>query len=175
MSASLRRADGTGAGATGILPMGHALNMAQNTVIVACSDGRIRQIEGSKERQSLATDPSNGTSVAAAVAGVTSDAVAQLCVTSAPHCFLYAGTVGGNVMAYEMPLGGLNQGTARNALGSVAPAYVVRAHSAAVTRMCVSFDDNYLFTVAEDGCLCIFEVTCCCIVSVLLQLDQLIL
>jgi hypothetical protein len=32
------------------------------------------------------------------------------------------------------------------------------AHSTAITRMKMSFDENYLFTVGQDGSICVFEI-----------------
>jgi len=34
-----------------------------------------------------------------------------------------------------------------------------QAHSAAVSRICLTYDDQYLFTAGNDGCLVIWEVT----------------
>jgi hypothetical protein len=34
----------------------------------------------------------------------------------------------------------------------------VQAHAAPVERMRITFDEQFLFTVGEDGALCIFEV-----------------
>lgn len=33
-----------------------------------------------------------------------------------------------------------------------------QAHSSAIARMRISYDDNYLFTVGLDGCICVFEI-----------------
>lgn len=61
--------------------------------------------------------------------------------------FLFAGTETGMVRVIPLPLEGKE---AKN--------YDYLAHSAPITRVRVSFDDNYLFTVGEDGCLCIFQM-----------------
>lgn len=61
---------------------------------------------------------------------------------------LFVGTVNGRIRSMKFPFGsdaGLFQEH--------------QAHSSAITKLHVSFDDQYLFSVSEDGCLYIFRLT----------------
>eukprot|EP00002_Diphylleia_rotans_P000166 TRINITY_DN1008_c0_g1_i4.p1 TRINITY_DN1008_c0_g1~~TRINITY_DN1008_c0_g1_i4.p1 ORF type:complete len:1179 (-),score=303.89 TRINITY_DN1008_c0_g1_i4:414-3950(-) len=57
---------------------------------------------------------------------------------------LFAGTESGSIRSYKFPLTGEFQEH--------------QCHSESVSRMRISFDDSFLFTVGEDGCLFIFDI-----------------
>ncbi len=60
------------------------------------------------------------------------------------HSYLFAGTDAGVIRALSLPLSD--------------ECVDIQAHSAPVTRVALSHDLTHLFTVGEDGCLCIFEI-----------------
>ena len=61
--------------------------------------------------------------------------------------WVFAGTEAGAVKQFRLPLGSAQ---------TTPDAYV---HSAPVTRMRLAFDDAYLFSAGEDGCVAVYEVS----------------
>jgi len=57
---------------------------------------------------------------------------------------LFTGAENGTVQSWKFPLMGEYQ--------------EYQCHSRAVTRMCITYDDQHLFTVSDDGCLLIIDV-----------------
>jgi len=57
---------------------------------------------------------------------------------------LFAGTKDGKVYSFSLPIGGEK--------------IQMNCHTAPITSMAISFDDSLLFTVGEDGVLCVFSI-----------------
>lgn len=68
----------------------------------------------------------------------------QLVVSHPPQRMLFAGTSNGVVRSFKFPLTGDGKD--------------YQCHSKEITRMRITQDDGYLFTVSEDGCLAIFAI-----------------
>jgi WD40 repeat protein len=103
------------------------------------SDRKVRSIESSD----ASADMSAGTAI-----------VTQLCLPQ-PHPpnkdrLLFGGTETGVVKCWQLPL-------------LEGKCYDHQTHTGAITRMRVSPDDNFLFTVGEDGCLSVFSIEHVCV------------
>jgi chromosome segregation ATPase len=128
-----------------------AVVAADSVVYLAATDRTVRQIEDSKERARVDVG----------------DVVSQLAVTQRQGTrVLYCGLENGAIRVFPIPLattGALAAAAAAAAAAasaSSAPASVAsfECHASAVSRLRVSFDGAYLFSVSEDGCLAVFEI-----------------
>jgi WD40 repeat protein len=68
----------------------------------------------------------------------------QLCVSHPPQRMLFAGTANGVIRSFAFPLTGVVKD--------------YQCHSKTVSRMRITSDDGFLFSVSDDGCLSIFSI-----------------
>jgi WD40 repeat protein len=106
---------------------------------LAGSDGRFKVVQGNEIKQEVD-------------AGIVLTQLALL-HTKPPDKdrMIFSGTETGVVRTFPMPLD-------KDSSSTNFFFHDVQAHSGAVTRMVVSPDDSHLFTVGEDGCLCVFQI-----------------
>lgn len=74
-------------------------------------------------------------------------ALTQLCISNSGN-MLFAGTADGKIQSIKFPLDESSFDFQQHA-----------SHSSPVTRLRISFDDQYLFSTAEDGSMYVFRVT----------------
>ena len=107
----------------------------------ASADGKVYAAGSDRALKEITESQATGT----IDAGVN---LTQVCMSHAPSArWVFAGTEAGAVKQFRLPLGGAQ---------TTPDAYV---HSAPVTRMRLAFDDAYLFSTGEDGCVAIYEVS----------------
>ncbi|KAJ3219703.1 Cilia- and flagella-associated protein 57 [Dinochytrium kinnereticum] len=61
---------------------------------------------------------------------------------------MFAGTISGQIRSMKFPLTGDPEDYQEH-----------QAHSAAVTKLRISYDDQFLFSIAEDGCMYVFRIS----------------
>lgn len=71
-------------------------------------------------------------------------------VLSSNQRHLFAATVAGQLRMYKYPFTGEFQ--------------ELQAHVKPISRMCISTDDMYIFTVSEDGTLAVHTIRCVCVI-----------
>eukprot|EP00944_MAST-04C_sp_MAST-4C-sp1_P009277 g9277.t1 len=110
-------------------------NVEGNQVFAVGSDSQVKAMEF------------QGTSTNTVTEMTVDSLPGQVTITRSAR-FLFVGTINsgspGHIIPYKMPI-----------VGDVAP---IPALSAPITRMCVSFCDQFLFVAGEDGCLMIYDV-----------------
>jgi cilia- and flagella-associated protein 57 len=76
----------------------------------------------------------------------TSNVMTQLAISRSGK-MMFGGTVTGQIRAFKYPLS--------NETGN----YIEhQAHSLAITKFKIAYDDQYLFSASEDGCIFVFKI-----------------
>lgn len=78
---------------------------------------------------------------------IASNVVFSQIVLSYSGHMMFVGTQTGAIRAIKFPLGDSDDYQEH------------RAHSAPVTKLCVSHDDSHLFSCSEDGCVYVFRIS----------------
>ncbi|KAJ3089419.1 Cilia- and flagella-associated protein 57 [Quaeritorhiza haematococci] len=163
-----------GGGGGGIKREGESiLKSCSYTCAVATPDGKAIYAVGSDKTLKEIIDSQ-------IVREVESDTVLTQLALSHSGRMMFVGTSTGTIRAMRFPLGPsqphpANNGTANNNAANVTAAANAQphtestepgaatfqehqAHSKPVTKLSVSYDDQYLFSTSEDGCLMIFKI-----------------
>ncbi|KAI8825817.1 WD40-repeat-containing domain protein [Fimicolochytrium jonesii] len=133
--------DLTGSGGGGIKREGESILKSCNyTCAIATADGRNIYAVGSDKTLKEITDSQ-------IVREQESDVVLTQVILSQSGRMMFVGTANGTIRSIKYPLGNDNEFQEH------------QAHSAPVTKLRVSFDDQFLFSTSEDGALYVFKIS----------------
>ncbi|KAI9351164.1 WD repeat-containing protein 65-like protein [Zopfochytrium polystomum] len=118
----------------------HILKSCSYTSAVCTPDGKLVYAVGSDK---LMKEISESTVTHQVESNVT---LTQLAISNSGR-MMFAGTLTGQVRSIKYPFSGNSEDYQEH-----------QAHSAAVTKFKISYDDQYLFSVADDGCLFMYKI-----------------